>query len=1011
MSLDYHEDINHQNSNKIGLNAITATRSRRPKRATSSNDNSNGNESSDSPDVEVHTNVQNLADAELTSEGELKLIDGTVFHLNDCIYLICEPPSEPYYIGRIMEFVKRGERTEQWQMRINWFYRPRDIPTRSTDTRQLYATMHSDLCPVASIRGKCIVKHRAHIGVDLATYRANPDCFWFDKLYDRYICRFYEMLPTEKIQNMPADFAAALRARARFGVVEMGRSKELCQPARNCVRCGQFCSPDESVCCAVCGQNYHMGCVRPALVRKPTRGFAWSCAVCSKEEERKRRERKGKFLGDNPEEDQNVSLKEIPDSEGEDADQSLKETGSSTGDDDSLAGTSISTDNTKSAMKEFKVADDKLSAEQRRELSMWPYIYVGQHCQLENVLNNNDRIFPRAVSRLGARHQAEVSEWEGIPAVFELRPMKSKSKLKNKYKGKKWKAAGGGESEEEEESVERGGDTTVTLRWRTPNSEILSNDQIDAFIAQAQPFAERLGMRGWSANFLDDSLAALMAHGYNAEAALVDVGKFTRSSLKEPTLSPEEVSRFEEGVGRWGSELGPVSRFVKTANSADVVRFYYLWKKTPSGHRIWDHFEGRRRKKDIKASSTVGNTNGLVDGVADSQDDSAFDAEKLVKHSQKFKCKFCGTNRSRIWRRAPGQGPVNSSPASALCWACGQRWRKYAEIRPAVATNATKKRVKSDEPLKMIPSTTNNLEESGTKETASKLEVLKSRSNVPTKTGENESKPSAEVSDGTNSTTKSSDCAICGESESTLRCSRCGLRVHAICYGISMPSRKNRRWTCEPCDNARRPRAALLPTSNRCVLCPVRGGALRITTGRNWAHVLCAAWTPEVQVQPGTRRPISDIGKVPLSRWRAECSICGLCGIGACVSCCRCGRAAHVGCARETGFGFGFEVLTGNSTIPVLWCPGHGPNDSVNSVEVRRKPSVSSSLASAEKPTRAHVITRVNLDASSLANYIGEVEELTSLNDGGMRDAAELSEAIAIRSDEAPRIGKGRMKA
>ena len=37
-------------------------------------------------------------------------------------------------------------------MRVNWFYRPRDVQRVISDTRLLYGTMHSDTCPTPRLK-------------------------------------------------------------------------------------------------------------------------------------------------------------------------------------------------------------------------------------------------------------------------------------------------------------------------------------------------------------------------------------------------------------------------------------------------------------------------------------------------------------------------------------------------------------------------------------------------------------------------------------------------------------------------------------------------------------------------------------------------------------------------------------------------------------------------------------------------------------------------------------------
>jgi hypothetical protein len=80
--------------------------------------------------------------------------------------------------------------------------------------------MYSDTCPTSFIRGKCRVMHRDYIS-DIEAYKRVPDSFYFHqvrviqeeeeknvltsgtKLYDRYLRRYYDVIPTDKIRNAP----------------------------------------------------------------------------------------------------------------------------------------------------------------------------------------------------------------------------------------------------------------------------------------------------------------------------------------------------------------------------------------------------------------------------------------------------------------------------------------------------------------------------------------------------------------------------------------------------------------------------------------------------------------------------------------------------------------------------------------------------------------------------------------------------------------------------------------
>ena len=126
-------------------------------------------------------------------------------------------------------------------VRVNWYYRPRDIQRKVTDTRLVFATMHSDMCPLTALRGKCRIFHRTELD-DLDEYRKGKDCFWYEKLFDRYIHRYYDVIPVAQVINVPAHVKRVLDERWRFLVVEVGRGKELTRAVKSCKRCAAYCA-------------------------------------------------------------------------------------------------------------------------------------------------------------------------------------------------------------------------------------------------------------------------------------------------------------------------------------------------------------------------------------------------------------------------------------------------------------------------------------------------------------------------------------------------------------------------------------------------------------------------------------------------------------------------------------------------------------------------------------------------------------------------------------------------
>lgn len=142
-----------------------------------------------------------------------------------------------------MEFlhVKNDAKKPVDALRINWYYRPKDIGRKIQDTRLVFATMHSDISPLTALRGKCQIRHKSEIQ-NMDEYRKTPDCFWYEKLYDRYIQKNYEIIPTSQIINVPERVKKVLDERWKFILVEQGRGKELTSAVKSCKRCGGYCA-------------------------------------------------------------------------------------------------------------------------------------------------------------------------------------------------------------------------------------------------------------------------------------------------------------------------------------------------------------------------------------------------------------------------------------------------------------------------------------------------------------------------------------------------------------------------------------------------------------------------------------------------------------------------------------------------------------------------------------------------------------------------------------------------
>lgn len=641
---------------------------------------------------------------------------------------------------------------------------------------------------------------------------------------------------------------------------------------------------NDSVDCAVCQNTYHMNCVKPPLLKKPSRGFAWSCAACSRAHERKL---EGRDTPGNA--DSNIDG---------DEDEGLDD------EDEEMGGCDIHTGRT-SRTSPASDAHQPPTPEQIYHASLWPYRYLGMHCKVEDALDLDDRIFPRASTRLGLKHQAVVLPWPGRPVQY-VKPLDFKKGKGNKYTKAELAAL---EKERQEKEarppwvqdepkgfVERGGDDTVTLLYKSPQDCGLdvSDEAIDDYMTTVRSMAVSLGVPPSSTNLQDVGRDLLFSNGFNAEAALKELPKVPKEAFKEPELTPAEVKKFEEGVAKYGSELHLVMKHCKL-KPATVTRFYYTWKKTERGKQVWGNYSGRKGKKDAKKAEAAANK--LADDVADPHDDSAFDTEKAKERKKGFMCRFCGTKSSRQWRRAPTvvmpavteNGGKNSSKEKkdqyiqALCRRCAELWRRYAiqwedvdEVAKKVAQTGGrgwrknvdmelyKELLAADEMVNNIRYSTPDPAAAASPaksnhQPAAQEPPRKKLKGLPDKDADQTASESGSVVNAPVSKKKEKvvekppppppapeipkprtlPCAICHEmepmGEQHLSCKECRLTVHRNCYGV-LDNRAPGKWTCDVCANDKNPQLAIVSLltpfitpwheltriqAYKCVLCPV----------------------------------------------------------------------------------------------------------------------------------------------------------------------------------------------
>ncbi|KAL5041800.1 hypothetical protein BDW71DRAFT_191110 [Aspergillus fruticulosus] len=171
-------------------------------------------------------------------------------------------------------------------------------------------------------------------------------------------------------------------------------------------------------------------------------------------------------------------------------------------------------------------------------------------------------------------------------------------------------------------------------------------------------------------------------------------------------------------------------------------------------------------------------------------------------------------------------------------------------------------------------------------------------------------------------------CAICDDGDcenanAIVFCDGCDLAVHQECYGV--PFIPEGQWLCRKCQLIGR-------GSPNCIFCPNTEGAFKQTTTSKWSHLLCAIWIPEVSIgNPSLMEPVTDVEKVPRSRWKLQCYICRQ-RMGASIQCSNknCFVAFHVTCARRAQLYL--KMKSGHGNLAVMdshllkaFCDKHVP--------------------------------------------------------------------------------------
>ena len=626
------------------------------------------------------SNVLDLDDAMIDlNKMVLFNSESVLLSANDTIYMISEPAGEPYYIGRIVNFVSKPEFSNTikdatkttfifpakfFQVRMNWYYRPRDIQeeVNTFNPRLVYASLHQDICPISSYRGKCTILHKDEVLDALPNEKESiirPNIFYFDELFDRYTLKYYRVFSTDKILNKwnsRSPFLYVLNKRFRYVYAEpkypledvMKKYVFLEQDVnkirhedyswdKRCQFCKEWCLQKESLLCDECGVCAHLCCMDPPLDRKPNKDVAWTCFSCLQMQENTEDSRR-KFR-----EEQATELGFI---------RSSRET-----------------------IEEISNKAIKENVGYNAENCWFQYFGIYSISHIGDLLNESVFLpYPFKPSRVGMKYQ-----WSGC------------------INNEPWKQSSYSLTDVEEE---RGSIKTSQLAWVFEPSKI-TTQKLNEYVEQCKrELCPVLKVKGETCNFIDVILKNLLSTNYDtAEAFEKSKRELSRESLNEPTFTVEEIHKFETAVAKFGSELRPVCEYVGTQPMSMIVRFYYNWKKTERGFTVrgkLNKLPKNKRKESIHDDEDELKTKYI--------DDSSFDTEKLSLTETSFQCMFCKIDYSPMWYKVTGGSddenikvrmqtgvnekteisekvPANSKKderLGALCIRCARMWRRYA---------------------------------------------------------------------------------------------------------------------------------------------------------------------------------------------------------------------------------------------------------------------------------------------------------------------------------------------
>ncbi|GAA5970836.1 hypothetical protein JCM11641_004472 [Rhodosporidiobolus odoratus] len=898
--------------------------------------------------------------AKATESGPL-VFNHRSLQKNDHIYVSApweDRDGEPYLVGRILEILQPatappareatpstskdrkliGPDTSKLRLRVNYYFRTRDISNRYVaDHRVLVASFHSDVVPAEYVRGTCTVMHREHIE-NLEKYKRQPDTFYWHQLYDRYLHRYFDSVPTYKVKNAPPDIVKHLNENFEFVLCEVGTGGELSDAQRGCCVCSRWAANPESVTCARCARVFHLNCLDPPLAAKPKAGYAWSCAPCTLAHDEEVEGYAETGFGPPPVRKAAEGFNRVHGMYDPKAPQVLSQKG-------------------KGKAREVE-AGVRTDPREWHTMNGWPFRYFGMHTNAYSVLDPHDSLFPRVRTRLGNKFQCNVPLWDPATGQQEappeqrvyFQPKRSRAstpmgrgeKDKEKEKEKKTKRA------KQNDVPPRGEEEAIQVIWR-------STTQIDESILD-DLFYEAKRLKAYSnagVDLLNRAVQLIVTNDGNVPATIAALRKVTLSSMGHASWNEEERRKLAEGAEQHSNDIAEIASHIDTKKMSDVVKRYYVH----IGHKLQEDEPTQPEEKVAAATRSVRRapsqskkrTRAVArDEAADEEDDDngsvCGQPTSLAQKRNRF-CAICAETTSKKWYYCPDnvcELDVKPSPL-VMCEDCGIRYRHYGAQYPPYG----------DE-LKPVPTP-----KQPTKKELERIAAEEARLAEAAAAAIEAAKPKEPTPPPPKPVIQPKPCLLCKRYEpktTRFQCDNCTLSVHAACYGLPEGEVPYEEWLCDICDREKRRKPLVLHP--HCVLCPPplpkhaeeTGPApltalelMKPTELNNYVHLLCAVWHRELLLgEPSVVSPVEGFPLLPRKRITEKCFICKNSEIGCTVKCEDCDKHFHVSCAWASSYKFAFEVQAvqkkkrppkdlvtvkfkeeEGQIFPCIWCPDH----------------------------------------------------------------------------------------